>query len=208
MTLVHSQQLQHLTRFSPQSTHLGSGPCHDPPVPSHRRARLACDLAAAGADGAGAVVKLHRAVSVGRASRTAEAEGRGGYSAAPGRLSQEPPARRRLMGLGDKTATTRRPELAAQTTRAERQPSSKRYFFHLLPGEGPALRPALHTFAAKARGRSRLFDDWSSFWRNTEPVSPGLPEGCRPVIPSTTPKPSGCGNRGVSCWMPWHMLLS
>ena len=57
MTLVRSQRFQPLPRFSPQSTRLGWKPPYDPPVPSHRRARLACDLAAAGADGAGAMVR-------------------------------------------------------------------------------------------------------------------------------------------------------
>ena len=48
------------------------------------------------------------------------------------------------MGLGDKTATARRPELAGQPTARSVNPSSKRYLQTHTPGEGPALRPALH----------------------------------------------------------------
>ena len=62
-----------------------------------------------------------------------------------GRSSQGPPTRRRLMGLGDKTATARRPELAGQPSARSVHPSSKRYLNTHTPGEGPALRPALQT---------------------------------------------------------------
>ncbi len=62
-----------------------------------------------------------------------------------GRSSQGLPTRRRLMGLGDKTATARRPELAGQPPARSVHPSSKRYLQSHTPGEGPALRPALQT---------------------------------------------------------------
>ena len=62
-----------------------------------------------------------------------------------GRSSQGPPTRRRLMGLGDKTATARRPELAGQPSARSVTPFVETVVSNHTPGEGPALRPALQT---------------------------------------------------------------
>ena len=87
------------------------------PVPSHRRARLACDLAAAGADGAGAMVRPIAPNGAQSAYRYQSAwRVEGDTRPHPDEVSQTSPARRRLMGLGDKTATTRRPELADKSS--------------------------------------------------------------------------------------------
>ena len=59
-------------------------------------------------------------------------------------VSQTLPTRRRLMGLGDKTATARRPELAGQPTARSVIPFVETVISSPTPGEGPALRPALH----------------------------------------------------------------
>ena len=155
MRLVHHQPIQRPIELSPPSSIPPPKRAYSCPVSSHRRARLACDLAAAGADGTGAMVKRHRADID---SWSAVGGSRGILGRTRDGVSQTPPTRRRLMGLGDKTATARRPELAGQPTARSVHPSSKRYLQTHTPGEGPALRPALQTSqpsGARPIGRAR-----------------------------------------------------
>ena len=80
MTLVRSQRFQRLPGFSPQSTRLGWKPPYADTRPVARRARKACDLAAARAEGTGAGLQRPAPTS----THGAVSEGRGGYSIALG----------------------------------------------------------------------------------------------------------------------------
>ena len=108
------------------------------------------------------MVKSHRGAGADRSgnrpgvrSRVAGSRGILGRTGDRGSLLR--PARRRLMGLGDKTATARRPELAGQPPARSVNPSSKRYLQTHTPGEGPALRPALQTSQAERREDKAVF---------------------------------------------------
>ena len=78
---------------SPRLSRLSSVPCHPVFVSSHWRARLACDLASGGSgcSGSGGITPLAPGADMVRVR-----EGRGGYSAGPGRMLAASPARRRL----------------------------------------------------------------------------------------------------------------
>ena len=154
MRLVHSPRIQPLGELSPPSSIPPPKRAYSHPVSSHRRARKACDLAAAGADGTGAMVKLHRA-------DIDSWSGVGGSRGILGRtrdgVSQTPPTRRRLMGLGDKTATARRPELAGQPTARSVIPFVETVLTNSHSGRRPGAPPSPPShFAAKARGRLRM----------------------------------------------------
>ncbi len=152
MRLVVSFRFQPLGEISSPSSIPPPKRAYSYPVSSHRRARKACDLAAAGADGTGAMVKLHRA-------DIDSWSGVGGSRGILGRtrdgVSQTPPTCRRLMGLGDKTATARRPELAGQPTARSVIPFVETVISNHTPGEGPALRPALHPTSQRKREGDR-----------------------------------------------------
>ena len=98
------------------------------------------------------MVKSHRGAGADRSgnrpgvrSRVAGSRGILGRTGDRGSLLR--PARRRLMGLGDKTATARRPELAGQPSARSVTPFVETVISNHTPGEGPALRPALHPSA-------------------------------------------------------------
>ena len=104
-------------------------------------------MRAAGATGTGAAA-IRRGAGVGsslRAGLQRIARVEGDTRPHSGRSSQGPPTRRRLMGLGDKTATARRPELAGQPSARSVIPFVETVISNQTPGEGPALRPALQT---------------------------------------------------------------
>ena len=157
MPLVHLQR-----RIMPPSPIPTPKRAYSNPVSSHRRARLACDLAAAGADGTGAMVKSHRGAEADRSgnrpgvrSRVAGSRGILGRTGDRGSLLR--PARRRLMGLGDKTATARRPELAGQLSARSVIPFVETVL-HITELRAKARRSAQPStnFAAIARRRRRV----------------------------------------------------
>ena len=117
MTLVPPQRFQRLLRFSPQSTRLSWKQPYALSRPVAPEGSLGLRPCGGGSGWSGGDGETHRAkrrtIGIPIPERL---EGRGGYSAAPGMRFAASPARRRLMGLGDKTATTRRPELAEQSS--------------------------------------------------------------------------------------------
>ncbi|SPU54737.1 Uncharacterised protein [Brevundimonas vesicularis] len=157
MPLVHPQRFQPLADLCPPSPIHGVKRPHNTPVSSHRRARLACDLAAARAEGTGAMVKSRRGAGADRPgnrpgvrSRVAGSRGILGRTGDRGSLLR--PARRRLMGLGDKTATARRPELAGQPTARSVTPFVETVLTNSHSGRRPGTPPSPPNFAATARG--------------------------------------------------------
>ena len=116
-------------------------------------------------------------------------EGRGGYSAGPGRMLAASPARRRLMGLGDKTATILRPELAANHPRGAS--NLRRNGTQPLTLRAKARRPArpptgcIMQTGAFARPRSADMADRVGF----EPTEPLQAQRFSRPPRSTTPAP-------------------
>ncbi|MBB3870706.1 hypothetical protein GGR11_000220 [Brevundimonas mediterranea] len=168
MTLVSPQQFQPLVRFSLRLPRQG----FPAPYNHSRSRRLEGSLGlrpcggGSGWNGSGGATPPRRRRHMVRRWRV-----EGDTRPDSGQGSQTLPTRRRLMGLGDKTATARRPELAGQPTARGVKPSSKRYSKHKPPGEGPAPRPALHELRSESA-------------RTIRPVLKGAVDG-----PPQTPSP-------------------
>ena len=162
MPLVHPQRFQPLADLCPPSPIHGVKRPHNAPVSSHGGLVRPATLRRQERRGTGAVVRFHRGAGADRSrnrpgvrSRVAGSRGILGRTGDRGSLLR--PARRRLMGLGDKTATARRPELAGQPSARSVIPFVETVLKNSHSGRRPGAPPSPPHFAGPTpRRRSRF----------------------------------------------------
>jgi hypothetical protein len=154
-------------------------------VPSHRRAREACDLAAAGACGAGLAAFGRRGRRV-----SPRDEVRQGSRGILGPIRDRPQGRRRPPEATAVRREQRHPTRASGKPRARSVTRSRNGIFFLHPGFAPGAPPALQ-LRAKATGRfgasRHRLRDAEETSRSTSPASSRNVSASQPTEPPCRP---------------------
>ncbi|GAW42031.1 hypothetical protein SH203_02444 [Brevundimonas sp. SH203] len=147
MRLVHFQRIQPLGELSPSSPIPSSKRAYFSPVSSHGGLAWPATLRRRERR------ERERVCNGPRRRRLMERRRRVEGDTRPhsGRSSQGPPTRRRLMGLGDKTATARRPELAGQPSARSVNTFVETVLTNSHSGRRPGAPPALQLRCESAK---------------------------------------------------------